>query len=557
MNYRHYKRMPVVKLDDRQWPSRVQEKAPIWCSVDLRDGNQALEVPMNIEQKLDFFNYLVKVGFKEIEIGFPAASKTDYEFTRRLIEDNYIPDDVTIQVLTQSRESIIKETFEAVSGAKNVIIHLYNSTSTVQREVVFGFDQKECIDLAVSGTRLVKKYIQNDKSGTNFRLEYSPESFSSTEPEFAVEICNSVLDEYQPTSDDKVIINLPETVEMSTPNVYADQVEYFCRNVKYRENVIVSIHTHNDRGTGIASSELGLLAGADRVEGTLFGNGERTGNADIVILAINMMMLGIDPKLDFSDVNEAISVYEENTSMLVPDRYPWSGKLVFTAFSGSHQDAIKKGLEVQNRIENKAWDVPYLPIDPKDVGRDYEPIIRINSQSGKGGVAYVMSQMFGLTLPRSFQKDFIKIVKAKSCDEDIELLPQQVFDLFDDSYINVFTPYNLLKFRELSHEDNYSEVEAIISKADMEATTFIGHGNGFLDAFVDAVNHFADVNVTINMYSEHSMKSGSDSAAITYIEIMDKDNGKIYLGAGVSSSVTKSSVRAVVSAVNRMLNSRV
>lgn len=555
MNYNHYRRMPVVKLDDRQWPSRIQTEAPIWCSVDLRDGNQALEVPMNINQKLDFFKYLVRIGFKEIEIGFPAASKTDYEFTRRLIDDNLIPDDVTIQVLTLAREDIISKTFEAVSGAKNVIIHLFNSTSTVQRELVFGFDRTACIDLAVNGTRMIKQKIQESKSATHFVFEYSPESFSATEPDFAVEICNKVLEAYNVNQNEKVILNLPETVEMSTPNVYADQVEYFCRNIKNRDNVIVSIHTHNDRGTAIATSELGLLAGAQRIEGTLFGNGERTGNADITVLAINMMMLGIDPKLDFSNIDEAVAVFEENTSMTVSDRHPWSGKLVFTAFSGSHQDAIKKGMERLDSEASGEWRVPYLPIDPKDVGRNYEPIIRINSQSGKGGVAFIMSQIFGLNLPRSFQKDFIKMVKDKSCEEDTELQPQQIFDMFDDAYINVFDPYRLLSFKEISHEDKFSEVEAVISSND-ETRTFTGRGNGFLDAFVNAVNQFPEVNITINMYSEHSMKSGSDSAAITYIEIIDKSTGEIHLGAGVSSSVIKSSVRAVISAVNRMLNVR-
>ncbi len=555
MNYQHYERMPVLNLKDRQWPSRIQTEAPIWCSVDLRDGNQALEVPMNISQKLDFFKYLVKIGFKEIEIGFPAASKTDYEFARRLIEDNLIPDDVSIQVLTLARESTIKETFEAVRGARNVIIHLFNATNTVQRELVFGFNKEECKEFAVSGTQIIKDYIARDNNGTRFIFEYSPEGFSATEPDFAVEVCNSVLEVYTPSAEDKVIINLPETVEMSTPNVYADQIEYFCRNIKYRDNVIVSIHTHNDRGTAIASSELGLLAGAQRIEGTLFGNGERTGNADITVLAINMMMLGIDPKLDFSNIDEAISVFEENTSMTVSERHPWSGKLVFTAFSGAHQDAIKKGIDKLNQNADDKWSVPYLPIDPKDVGRSYEPIIRINSQSGKGGVAFIMREIFGLNLPRSFQKEFSKLIKDKSCEEDIELQPQQIFDLFDDEYINYFNPYCLDKFREISHEDKYSEVEAIISKGD-ETRRFVGHGNGFLDAFVNAVNQFPDVDVTINMYSEHSMKSGSDSAAITYIEIIDKKTDTVHLGAGVSSSVTKSSVRAVISAVNRMIKAK-
>lgn len=552
MNYKKYQRIPEVNLPNRQWPSKVIDKAPIWCSVDLRDGNQALEVPMTMEQKLKFYNLLLKVGFKTIEIGFPAASETDYNFCRELIDNDLIPKDVAIQVLTQSRPEIIEKTMEAVYGAPNVVIHLYNSTSTLQRDVVFGFDQKECIDLAVKGARLIKEYIDKDESGTNFILEYSPESYSSTEPEFAVEICDAICDVWQPTPEKKVIINLPETVQYTLPNVYADMIEYFCTNTKWRNSIEVSLHTHNDRGTGVASSELGMLAGADRVEGTLFGNGERTGNVDIITLCLNMMMQGVDPILDFSNMNECIDIYEECTHMSVGPRHPWAGKLVFTAFSGSHQDAINKGKKKMEERGSTIWAVPYLPIDPADVGRDYEPIIRINSQSGRGGISYVMEQYFGVILPKSFQRDFLSVVKHETDDNAMELLPQQVFDLFDDNYINVISPYWLNSFSEKSLGDKMSEVEASITN-NGDPVTITGKGNGLLDAFVNAFSNYTGIKFSINMYNEHAMQTGSDSAAITYVEIKRSDDGKIFLGAGVSSSVTKSSVRAIISAFNRMI----
>lgn len=553
MNYQKYRRLPEVPLENRQWPTRKLEKAPIWCSVDLRDGNQALEVPMNLHQKVEFFKYLCRIGFKEIEIGFPAASETDFNFTRYLIDNNLIPEDVTIQVLTQSREHIISKTMEALKGAKSAIIHLYNSTSTLQRDVVFGFDRKQCVDLAVSGAKMIKDFLDKDTSETDWILEYSPESFSSTEPDFAVEICDAVLDVWQPTVDHKAIINLPETVEYSTPNVYADQVEYFCTHTRHREATIVSLHTHNDRGTGVASSELGQLAGADRVEGTLFGNGERTGNVDIIVLAINLLMMGVDPVLDFSDVNEAIDVYETCTGMQVGPRSPWTGKLVFTAFSGSHQDAIKKGKTKMKETGSEEWSVPYLPIDPADVGRNYEPIIRINSQSGKGGIAFILEQVYGLILPKSFQSDFLKIIKKVTDENETELLPKQIFDLFDDYYINVKQPYELVNFTESASGKKQSTVEANIIDHGKEVS-ISGKGNGILDAFVNAFATHTGSNITINNYSEHAKKSGSDSAAITYIELLNREDNKIYLGAGISSSVTKSSVRAIVCAYNRMIN---
>ncbi len=552
MNYQRYHKIPEVQLEDRKWPSKVIEKAPIWCSVDLRDGNQALEVPMNLIQKLEFFDHLVSLGFKTIEIGFPAASETDYNFCRELIDSNRIPDDVAIQVLTQSRPHIIEKTMDAVYGAKNVVIHLYNSTSTLQRDVVFGFGQKECLDLAVSGAKMIKEYLDQDDSGTNWTLEYSPESFSSTEPDFAVAICDAVADVWQPTPDKKMIVNLPETVEYTLPNVYADMIEYFCTNTRWRDSIIVSIHTHNDRGTGVAASELGILAGADRVEGTLFGNGERTGNVDIITLAVNMMMHGIDPGLDFSDMDQSIEIYERCTNMHVEPRHPWAGKLVFTAFSGSHQDAINKGKKKMAETGSEIWDVPYLPIDPADVGRDYEPIIRINAQSGRGGVSYVMEQYFGIQLPKNFQKDFLSIVKDETDSRETELLPQQVFELFDDYYINVMAPYALDRFSEHALGDKKSEVEAVITDNGKEVT-IKGTGKGLLDAFVNAFGSYTNTQFSINMYNEHAMKSGTDSAAITYIEIKRASDGQIFLGAGVSSSVTKSSVRAIISAYNRMI----
>ena len=552
MNYQRYRKIPEVRLENRTWPTNTIKKAPIWCSVDLRDGNQALEVPMNLEQKLEFFDFLVKRGFKEIEIGFPAASDTDYNFCRELIDNDLIPDDVYIQVLTQSRPHIIEKTIDAVYGAKNVIIHLYNSTSTLQRDVVFGFDKKECMDLAVSGAKLIKEHTDNDLSGTNWVFEYSPESYSSTEPDFAVEICDAVAEVFGPTPDKKMIINLPETVEYTLPNVYADMVEYFCQNTKFRDSILVSLHTHNDRGTGVAASELGLLAGADRIEGTLFGNGERTGNVDIITLAVNMMMQGIDPVLDFSNIDQCVEIYERCTSMNVEPRHPWAGKLVFTAFSGSHQDAINKGKKKMEERHSDIWDVPYLPVDPSDLGRDYEPIIRINSQSGRGGVSYVMEQYFGIMLPKSFQKDFVKLIKTESDSNETELLPQQVFELFDDNYINVMTPYALDRFSEHALGDKKSEVEAFINDHGKEVN-IKGRGKGLLDAFVNAFGEYAGTKFSINMYNEHAMKSGTDSAAITYIEIKRESDGQIFLGAGVSSSVTKSSVRAIISAYNRMI----
>ena len=555
MNSDKYRSIPSVDLPDRKWPSARINKAPIWCSVDLRDGNQALEVPMTLDQKVEFFKFLCEIGFKEIEIGFPAASETDYNFCRYLIDNGIIPEGVAIQVLTQSRPHIIEKTMEAVKGAGKVIIHLYNSTSTLQRDVVFGFSCEECINLAVEGAEMIAERINADNSDTEFIFEYSPESFSSTEPEFAVKICDAVMDVIKPTPDKKAIVNLPETVEYQTANVYADQVEYFCTNTRWRDSIVVSLHTHNDRGTAVATSEFGLMAGADRVEGTLFGNGERTGNVDIITLAINMLMTGVDPELDFSDMNNTIDVYEDCTGMKVEPRHPWAGKLVFTAFSGSHQDAISKGRRKMEERGSTVWAVPYLPIDPKDVGREYEPIIRINSQSGRGGISYVMQTYFGITLPKSFLRNFLPVVKAETekNGNESELSPKQIFDLFDDKYINVLEPYGLKTFSETQDSEQISTVSAVITDNGKEVT-ISGTGNGLLDAFVTAFKEYTGTDFEIKDYSEHAMKSGSDSAAITFIEIRNKEDGKVYVGAGVSSSVTKSSVRAIVSAYNRMIS---
>ena len=555
MNYDKYRSIPFVDLPDRKWPSAKITKAPVWCSVDLRDGNQALEVPMTLDQKVEFFKFLCEIGFKEIEIGFPAASETDFNFCRYLIDNDIIPEGVAIQVLTQSRPHIIEKTMEAVRGARKVIIHLYNSTSTLQRDVVFGFTCEECIKLATDGAQMIVERVNADNSGTEFIFEYSPESFSSTEPEFSVKICDAVMDAIKPSPDRKAIINLPETVEYQTANVYADQVEYFCTNTKWRDSIIVSLHTHNDRGTAVAASEFGIMAGADRVEGTLFGNGERTGNVDIITLAINMLMVGIDPNLDFSDMNNVIDVYEDCTGMKVEPRHPWAGKLVFTAFSGSHQDAINKGRRKMEERGSTVWAVPYLPIDPSDVGREYEPIIRINSQSGRGGIGYVMETYFGISLPKSFLRNFLPVVKAETekNGNESELSPKQIFDLFDDKYINVLEPYGLKTFSETQDSEQISTVSAVITDNGKEVT-IKGTGNGLLDAFVSAFKEYTGTDFEIKDYSEHAMKSGSDSAAITFIEIRNKEDGKVYVGAGVSSSVTKSSVRAIVSAYNRMLS---
>ncbi len=545
MNHQRYRQFPPIDMPDRQWPSRVIEKAPIWCSVDLRDGNQALEKPMNLDQKIKFFRYLVQIGFKEIEVGFPAASDTEFNFCRTLIEQNLIPDDVTIQVLTQAREHIIRRTFEALEGIPRAIVHLYNSTSTLQRDVVFNKSKEEITQLAVDGAILVDK-LAEEYGKDRFLFEYSPESFSGTEMDYAVEISNAVLDVWKPTADRKVIINLPNTVEMATPNVYADQIEYVCRNIKYRENVIISLHTHNDRGCAVAASELGIMAGADRVEGTLFGNGERTGNADILTIALNMFSQGIDPELDFSKMNEAIDIYESSTGLAVHPRHPYAGDLVYTAFSGSHQDAIKKGMAKMIDHPDR-WEVPYLPIDPLDVGRNYDPIIRINSQSGKGGVAYILETNFGLHVPKAMQQDFGPKVTQASVDGDKELTPQEIYDLFLDTYY-VKEPLSVVYYTEHSTKDNV-DMECNITYRG-EDIVLKGHGNGIVDAFCKALMDKFDITFNVADYSQHSMEFGNKSRAITYVQVYNCRN-ESYYAVGISSNTAKSSIRAIASAVNQ------
>lgn len=550
-NVNKYLPMAPIQLADRTWPNQVITHAPIWCSVDLRDGNQALEIPMNLEQKLKFFQYLVDMGFKTIEIGFPAASDTEFEFTRHLIDNKLIPADVTIQVLTQSRQHIIERTFEALRGVHKAVVHLYNSTSTLQRDVVFKMDQKQCQELAVFGAKLVKEIAAQDTFGSDFTFEYSPESFTGTEMDFAVQICDAVLDVWQPTADHRAIINLPATVEMSSPNIYADQVEYFCRNTKFRDRIWVSLHAHNDRGTAVAATELALMAGADRVEGTLFGNGERTGNCDLLTLGLNLFSQGIEPEIDFSNINEIIEVYEESTRMNVPQRHPYAGKLVYTAFSGSHQDAINKGM-ARMKKEGGPWAVPYLPIDPMDVGRSYDPIIRINSQSGKGGVAYILEQHFGYQLPKAIQQAFSTIVTKVSDQKQRDLTPDDLHELFLETYVNRHQPIDLMSYREEMLDDQTVSMSAKVAISQQEYE-ISGSGNGLLDAFCQALQRQLNGKFEITAYHEHALERGTTSQAITYVIIQNGGN-KSYIGAGISSSVSKSSLRAILSAVNQIPN---
>ena len=551
MNYKKYKGYETIEFESRTWPSTKIDKAPLWCSVDLRDGNQALVTPMGLKQKLRFFEFLVEIGFKTIEIGFPAASDTEFEFTRTLIEGNYIPEDVTIQVLTQSRMQIIQKTFEALKGAKKAVVHLYNSTSTLQRDVVFKHSKQDTIELAVFGAKAVKE-ISKNYPDTYFTFEYSPESFTGTEMDFASEICNSVIDIWKPSADKKVIINLPSTVEMGTPNTYADQIEYMCRNLKDRENVIVSLHAHNDRGTGVAATELGIMAGADRVEGTLFGNGERTGNADILTLGMNLFSQGINPELDFSDISKHIEIYEDSTHMQVHPRHPYAGELVFTAFSGSHQDAIKKGM-AKMKLQTNHWEVPYLPIDPKDVGRSYDPIIRINSQSGKGGVSFILEQQYSLYMPKEFQKDVGTVITRYSDEIQSEMTPEQIYEIFTKEYVDIRTPLSLNFHKTQSVDKDWdlvfieAEIGYNIQKHYVQA-----EGNGVVSAFCNSLKEILGMDIDIVDYRGHSMEHGTKAKAISYIEIKS-ESGERFYGAGTSSSVGKSSLRAVVSAVNKMI----
>lgn len=524
------------------------DEPPIWCSVDLRDGNQALIVPMNLEEKLEYFQMLVEIGFKEIEVGFPAASETEFVFLRTLIEQDLIPDDVTIQVLTQSREHIIRKTFEALKGAKKAVVHLYNSTSVAQREQVFRKSKSEIIDIAVKGAKLFLECAAETEG--NFQFQYSPESFTGTEMEFALEICNRVLDIWQPTAENKVIINLPATVSMSMPHVYASQVEYMSENLHFRENVILSLHPHNDRGTGVADAELGVLAGGQRVEGTLFGNGERTGNVDIITLALNMYAHGVDPKLDFSNLPKIKKVYERLTRMRVSERHPYGGELVFTAFSGSHQDAIAKGMKWREEKNPPHWNVPYLLIDPLDVGREYEgDIIRINSQSGKGGIGYILQQKYGIDIPPAMRESLGYRVKDVSDKLHKELQPEEIFEIFKESYVNVNKPLAYISYESVKSEDFQTTVTV---EMDGKVQQFTGKGNGRLDAISHALQTNLGLTYSNLIYNEHALSIGSNSQAISYISITDAD-GNVHWGAGIDVDIMTSSIKALFSAVNNLL----
>jgi 2-isopropylmalate synthase len=547
-----YRPFPPVPLPNRQWPSRTLTKPPIWCSVDLRDGNQALAQPMSVEEKLEYFDMLVRIGFKEIEVGFPSASQIEFDFCRRLIEENRIPDDVAIQILCQCREELITRSIEAMRGAKHTIFHLYNSTSPAQRKYVFNASKGDIVKIATNGTSWVKKYSQPlVAAGTRMRFEYSPESFCSTELEFALEICEAVTDVWQPTAADKIILNLPATVEYATPNVHADQIEWMCTHLKRRDRTIVSLHTHNDRGTGIAATELAMLAGADRVEGTLFGNGERTGNVDIVTVAMNLYTQGIHPGLDFTSINEIREVYERTTRLEVPPRQPYAGELVFTAFSGSHQDAINKSWTARDpKNPNAPWDVLYIPIDPADIGRSYKAIIRINAQSGKGGVAYVLEHEFGLSLPKLMHKEIGKIINDVADSKGTELTPAQIHDVFRREYLERTTPVSLQHFKT-TERDSAVKCEATLT-IDGAEHKLTGDGNGPIDAFAHALHSTTLPKFEVLSYSEHSLGKGSEARAVSYIQIKTERNQTLY-GAGIDTNIELASIKAIVSALNRAL----
>lgn len=550
-----YQPFPSVKMEQREWPDRRIVKAPVWVSVDLRDGNQALVNPMGVEQKLEFFDLLVKLGFKEIEVGFPSASDTEYTFLRRLIEENRVPEDVTLQVLCQAREHLVKKTFESLKGAPKAIFHIYNSTSPAQRKYTFGMTKEQVKQLAVDGVKCVQDCLA-DAHDTKIRLEYSPESFSTTEIEFAVEICEAVKQQWAQTTSDKIILNLPTTVECATPNIFADQIEYFCRHISGRENVIISLHNHNDRGEGVASCELGLLAGADRVEGTLFGNGERTGNLDIVNVALNMYTQGVDPELDFTHIEDVAAKYEKLTGMTIGQRVPYAGELVFTAFSGSHQDAIRKGMAARAKMDNDAlWDVPYLPIDPHDLGRQYEGIIRINSQSGKGGAAFILEQDYGMMIPKAMHPALGDVIKEAADEAQRELKPAEIYDIFTKTWLAKTSPLKIIDLNETHLEggEGTDENEQVLCRATVEwqgKKYAIGaKGNGPLDAFVNAMQQTPAPRFNITSFHEHSIGTGSDTSAMAYVQITIEDGRQVW-GAGKSSNVGRAGVAALVSALN-------
>lgn len=550
-----YRPYPVVNMPDRSWPNNVISTAPTWCSVDLRDGNQALIQPMSLDQKLLMFQLLVDIGFKEIEVGFPSASEVEFQFCRKLIEDNLIPDDVEIQVLTQAREHLIVKTYEALRGAKKAIVHLYNSTSTLQRDAVFKKSRAEIVELAIEGAELVLREAAKYPE-TVFRYEYSPESFTGTELDYAVEICEAVVAVWKPTPANPVILNLPATVEMSTPNIYADQIEWFCRNISCRDSVIVSLHAHNDRGCAVAATELALMAGGDRVEGTLFGNGERTGNVDLVSLGLNLFTQGVDPCIDYSNINKLIEVYEQVTDLVVHPRHPYAGELVYTAFSGSHQDAINKGMDMYKESGAILWQVPYLPIDPNDVGRTYESIIRINSQSGKGGVAYIMDKEYGFKLPKTMHPEFGKVIQTVTDREGRELQHEEIYLAFKDEYLKTNKTYKLKDFHvskrhvDEDSEASTAEVFATIIKDGVERLINSG-GNGPLDAFCEAINKQLGLQFSLCSYHEHALKGGSSAQAAAYIEIELEGSGKKVWGVGVDTDIIIASIKAVLSCLNR------
>ncbi|MEG2513220.1 MAG: 2-isopropylmalate synthase [Acetivibrio sp.] len=552
LNYQRYKKNPIVNLSNREWPAKEISKAPIWCSVDLRDGNQALIEPMVVEEKIEFFNLLVKLGFKEIEVGFPSASQIEYDFLRQLVERHLIPEDVTVQVLVQCREHLIERTFEALEGIKTAIVHIYNSTSTLQREVVFHKSKEEIKQIAIEGTKMVKEYIK-DFPG-KIILEYSPESFTGTELEYSMEVCEAVLEEWGASKDKKVIINLPSTVEMNTPNVYADQIEWMHKNFKNRESVILSVHPHNDRGCAVASAELSILAGCDRVEGTIFGNGERTGNVDLLNVAYNMFSQGINPNLEIENINEIIDVYERCNKMQIHPRHPYAGKLVFTAFSGSHQDAINKGIQAMEKRKQTWWEVPYLPIDPGDIGRQYEPIVRINSQSGKGGVAFIMDTCYGYKLPKGMHKEFADIIQ-KISEKQGEVAPEEIMEVFKKEYLDAKEPYHFKKgkIQDISDVDAAENTMVTIEYTDQGIEKqFDAKGNGPIDAVQNGLEKAASRHVKVLDYSEHALRSGSNAQAAAYIHMLDMDTNKVVYGVGVSSNITRASIRAIFSAMNRL-----
>jgi 2-isopropylmalate synthase len=546
-----YRPFQPINLPDRKWPGRTITKAPIWCSVDLRDGNQALIEPMGPERKMRMFQTLVRMGYKEIEIGFPSASQTDFDFCRELIEGKHIPDDVTIQVLTQARDHLIKRTYEALIGAHRAIVHVYNSTSTLQRRVVFNQDMAGIKGIAVTGAKIVRELAEKQAGNTEFIYQYSPESFTGTEIDYSIEVCEAVMDVWEPTPQKRCILNLPATVEMATPNIYADQIEYFCRKMKNRESAIMSLHPHNDRGTGVAAAELGVMAGADRIEGTLFGNGERTGNVDLVTLGLNLFTQGVDPEVDFSDINDLVRTAEYCNQLPIHPRHPYAGDLVFTAFSGSHQDAIKKGFAAMKQSNSGEWAVPYLPIDPQDVGRDYEAVIRINSQSGKGGVAYILEKDHGITLPRKLQIEFSQIVQEIADKTGKEISSEVIWRAFNDEYLSLEEPYAFLDQQTLT-DTHASEIRNLTAKLrengrDVEIT---GRGNGPIDAFMDAMKKHSGIELKVVDYREHSVGLGNDAAAVAYLETRLND-GRTVFGVGMNPNIVTASLKAVVSAANR------